>query len=723
MRRLFVLIFACAALTVACGPAGQGDDNPDGVDAGIPDLPDADGDGIADEHEGRATNVDTDGDGIPDYLDEDSDNDGIPDYREGGDNLTGTPPLDSDGDTVPDFRDTDSDNNGRDDGLDGVDDIDGDGIGNFADLDDDGDGINDVIEIGPSPAMPIDSDGDGLPDYHDTDSDNDTILDQHEGISDFDMDNKPAYVDNDSDGDCIIDMMEAGDTDVNTPPVDTDGDGQFDFLDLDSDNDGLLDNLEDPNCNGVRDGSESDRTKEDTDGDGVSDLIENAAGTDPNNGADNPQANGDFVFIVPYMAAPSPTEDTLDFSTDISQADVIFAMDETGSMSAQINNLRSSMSSLVGTVRGQIPNTGFGVVGYRDFPTSPFGGGGDYPFKLHHRVMTTNTGAGLTSVQNRVNGYSAAGGGDGPEANWQMLYQVATGAALNSGGSNIGAFNPATAFPAAPPAGEEVGTIGGVGIRVGSLPIVVWIADACGHNSPTSGSNYSFAAATRASAEAALLAKGIRVIALIASSGACSGDLERTDALHGVNATNTIVPPSAWGPAGARPGSCAVGSCCTGLNGAGEAAVGGLCPLLFRVNGSTGAGLTTAVADAIRVLTTFVELDIGAVAQDDPADLVDAVASFVQRVETNTVTGAPCTAGLTVIDTNADTINDTFPGVNPGTTVCFDVIPKSNTTVPALTTPQMFKATIVVSGDNITTLDTRDIFFLVPPEIPDVPID
>ncbi len=30
---------------------------------------------------------------------------------------------------------------------------------------------------------------------------------------------------------------------------------------------------------------------------------------------------------------------------------------------------------------------------------------------------------------------------------------------------------------------------------------------------------------------------------------------------------------------------------------------------------------------------------------------------------------------------------------------------------------------IVVEGDGVTVLDTRDIFFLVPPEIPDVPID
>lgn len=55
--------------------------------------------------------------------------------------------------------------------------------------------------------------------------------------------------------------------------------------------------------------------------------------------------------------------------------------------------------------------------------------------------------------------------------------------------------------------------------------------------------------------------------------------------------------------------------------------------------------------------------------------------------------------------------------------MCFDVIPKMNTTVMPTDMPQMFMATIVVEGDGVTVLDTRDIFFLVPPEIPDVPID
>ena len=42
----------------------------------------------------------------------------------------------------------------------------------------------------------------------------------------------------------------------------------------------------------------------DSDMDGVSDLIEVGAGTDPLNAADNPRARGDFVFVVPYDEGP-----------------------------------------------------------------------------------------------------------------------------------------------------------------------------------------------------------------------------------------------------------------------------------------------------------------------------------------------------------------------------------------------------------------------------------
>jgi len=718
-RACLILLFALAA--PACGPA-SGDD--DVGDAGIPDLPDADGDGIADVDEDRASNLDTDGDGTPDYLDEDSDDDGIPDYREAGDNLTGTPPLDSDGDGTPDFRDTDSDNNGRPDGVDGVEDLDDDGIGNFADLDDDGDTIPDETELQGNPEQPPDTDNDGMPDFQDTDSDNDTIGDRYEGVGDFDQDNEPAYLDSEADGDCVPDMLEAGDLDPSTPPVDTDGDGQYDFLDLDSDNDGLMDGIEDANCNGIADAGESSRIDEDTDDDGVSDLIENAAGTDPTDNTDNPQANGDFVFVVPYEDDPDPLEDTLDFATDIVQADVVFGMDTTGSMGGEIGNLKTGVAGLINTIRSNIPNSAFSVVGYEDFPTSTYGSAGDQPFYLLHRVMTTTTAAGLTSVQNAVNGYSAYGGYDGPESGWEMLFQTATGAGTNQGGANVPAFNPAVGPPAAPPAGEEVGDIGGVGFRAGSLPIVVWMTDACNHNSTTgTANNYAgLTAATQTTALNAINALSARIVSIISDDyTSCSQADTINQPLAAVNSTNSIVPPDAWGPAGVRPASCAVGQCCTGQNGAGQAPTGGNCPLLFHVN-SGGAGLSDAVATAIQVLTTYGQFDISGVPEDDPSDSVDALAAFVSRIEATATAGAPCANGIAVTDVNTDGVNETFPDVNPGLTVCFDVVPKMNTTVPALETPQMFEAEIVVYGDWVTVLDRRTIYFLVPPEVEDIPI-
>jgi hypothetical protein len=55
--------------------------------------------------------IDSDQDGVPDFLDMDSDDDGIPDVVEGS--------RDSDGDGVPDFRDEDSDGDLISDGDEG----------------------------------------------------------------------------------------------------------------------------------------------------------------------------------------------------------------------------------------------------------------------------------------------------------------------------------------------------------------------------------------------------------------------------------------------------------------------------------------------------------------------------------------------------------------------------------------------------------------------------
>lgn len=118
---------------------------------------------------------DSDSDGTPDQLDTDSDNDGILDTMEaqinnsvvlsntdannnGLDNAfePGFSPIDTDMDGIPDYLDLDSDNDGILDAVETGNDFDVDGIRNYRDLDSDKDLCSDVIEAGFT-----DADGDG----------------------------------------------------------------------------------------------------------------------------------------------------------------------------------------------------------------------------------------------------------------------------------------------------------------------------------------------------------------------------------------------------------------------------------------------------------------------------------------------------------------------------------------------------------------------------------
>jgi hypothetical protein len=174
--------------------------------------------------------VDTDKDGLPNFIDLDSDNDGIPDRIEGS--------LDFDKDGKGNFIDTDSDNDGIPDAIEGIGDPDNDGNPNYLDLDSDGDGISDKLE------GTRDSDNDGVMNFLDQDSDNDGIPDSVEGIKDTDGDGIPNYRDEDSDNDGIPDRIEAGPDPRN--PIDTDNDGKPDYIDTDSDEDGIPDKFEAP---------------------------------------------------------------------------------------------------------------------------------------------------------------------------------------------------------------------------------------------------------------------------------------------------------------------------------------------------------------------------------------------------------------------------------------------------------------------------------------------
>ncbi|MBT8091409.1 MAG: OmpA family protein, partial [Gammaproteobacteria bacterium] len=267
----------------------DGDEIANGTD---PDNQDTDGDGIPDNIE----NTDADNDGINDAADTDSDNDSIPDGVEAGP-VPGTP-LDSDNDGAADFVDPDSDNDGIPDGIEGSQDSDTDGVADYLDADSDGDGIPDTIED--DVATGVDGDGDNIDDGYDVD----------------------ATLGVDADGDGVDDAIA---------PRDTDGDGNPDFVDIDADNDGIPDTVE-ADLDVLADG----------DGDQINDVYDNdmTLGTDANN-------DGVNDAIVPTNSDLDATPDYLDLDSD---NDSLLDVTEAGGVDADGNGMIDSPDVNAGTL-------------------------------------------------------------------------------------------------------------------------------------------------------------------------------------------------------------------------------------------------------------------------------------------------------------------------------------------------------------------------------------
>ncbi|WP_392449824.1 Ig-like domain-containing protein [Staphylococcus massiliensis] len=264
----------------------DGDGIPNHIDS------DDDNDGLSDEVERLLNldpmNPDSDGDGVTDG-DEDTDADGTPnvndDYPQDATRQVNKQ-LDSDGDGIPNYLDSDDDNDGLSDEIERLLNLDpmnpdsnGDGIKD-GDEDTDGDGTSNMKDDYPNDSTrqidtQLDTDGDGIPNYIDSDDDNDGLSDEIERLLNLDPLNP------DSDGDGVSDGDEDNDAD-GTPnsnddypndatrqidkQIDTDGDGIPNYLDSDDDNDGLPDEVErllnldplnsDSDGDGIYDGNE-----------------------------------------------------------------------------------------------------------------------------------------------------------------------------------------------------------------------------------------------------------------------------------------------------------------------------------------------------------------------------------------------------------------------------------------------------------------------------------
>ncbi|MCK9462342.1 MAG: hypothetical protein M0R80_22180 [Proteobacteria bacterium] len=478
----------------------------------------------------------------------------------------------------------------------------------------------------------------------------------------------------------LLGCQGIGDDDSNSSGdggADSDTDVDTD-ADSDSDSDGGVDPVADDDGDGLSNGMEeefgTDPNDPDSDDDGFSDFVEWYAGTDPNDPDVNPKTEGNFYFLMPYMDPPEPTEDTLVFQTNIQFADVFFAMDTTGSMGSEITNLKTTLSTtIIPAISAIIPFAWFGVGFFDDYPYGSYGSTGtDSVFALLQPMTSV-----IADAQAGVNALSLHSGADWPESQVPMLWAVATGGSL-------GTYLPAqTECPA--------GHYGYPCFRPGAIPIIIMMTDAPFHNGPgdyeayvgitTEPPSYNYAVAALDTIHA-------KVLPVYTGS---AGDIGQTH--------------------------CESIALDTG------AAIDDV-PLVYVIN-SDGTGLDTSIVDAVEDLATGVPFDIGTVARDNETDAVDATV-FINRIVPNTVGGVEdpedptvmCVGGLDTINNDSDPYPDLFDDVMPGTPVCFDIFPQQNDTVPPTTLPQMYTAFIDVIGDSVTVLDTREIFFLIPPSTP-----
>lgn len=509
-----------------------------------------------------------------------------------------------------------------------------------------------------------------------TDTDGDGIFDEFETSADWEGDGTPNYLDDDSDGDGFSDAEEHG-TDDGCAAVDLDGDGIADYLDLDSDGDGLSDEEE-------RTRYFTDPRNDDTDGDGFIDLAEVATGHDPNDASDR-IPDETFFVVLPFDGEAEERE--LVFGTTLRKADVFFMMDRTGSMDEEARNLESSLSTIVASLTTTLTDVGVGFGAFAGFGGRGSGGcmtifgietcndgpDGDMPFELVQTITTD-----LPTMQTAVGrlGDISYGG-----ANWasstESMYLASTGEG----------FQPWLGPQMCPAVPDEDGRRYGYPcFRPGSLPIMVALTDTASKNGPGASTNYDPADFTMSprgphtyeETRSALNGIGARVIGIISGS----------------EAGNPVSQFTTW------------------ANDTGTVDASGA-PILFTIS-SDGSGLDTRVVEAIRTLAEETPQDISGGARDgeDRPDTVGPVDAtlFIKAITPVSMVDA----GTPVSCPTAGRCDDrVFYGVTPGNTVTFRVRFRNDFQEPQ-SFAQVFLAEIVVLGNGVAELDTREVVIVVP---------
>ncbi len=141
----------------------------------------------------------------------------------------------------------------------------------------------------------------------------------------------------------------------------------------------------------------------------------------PAGGADSLTPAGTTLVLVP--GGSQTVEQVLHLDALPQKADVVIAVDTTGSMGGAIADAKADATAIVNGVKGLIPGARFAVVDFKDYPFSPFGEPGDFPYLLR-QALTSNA----TAVQTAVDELVASGGNDIPESHNRVFYETYTAA-------------------------------------------------------------------------------------------------------------------------------------------------------------------------------------------------------------------------------------------------------------------------------------------------------
>jgi len=143
-----------------------------------------------------------------------------------------------------------------------------------------------------------------------------------------------------------------------------------------------------------------------------------------------------LVAAIPVSAVdtltPSPVTVSLEAGTSTTvnktlsldglpaRADIIVAIDTTGSMGDPIDDAQADAINLCTTVKGSIPGARFAAVDFEDYPGMPFGSPTDTPYLL----LTPGFVSDCTVFSAAIATMGADGGGDNPEAYNRAFFEA-----------------------------------------------------------------------------------------------------------------------------------------------------------------------------------------------------------------------------------------------------------------------------------------------------------